>query len=182
MDLDQKVFLPEFRIDEDTTRRRLEKNSFTDIAVFQGEALMGYVSLYPIPRNIYTEIHSGYFDESRVERSTLPYQRIGVYDTYLCGIAIDKEQFPRFKVKFLIMQLEKHLQNLKKKGFFVNRIIAHAVSVPGRKTLEKMRFTERYPNIFVYFCFRQGYLFIKDRQEDYSSNRKTNIHPKMVYV
>ncbi|WCF11584.1 hypothetical protein NDS46_30010 (plasmid) [Paenibacillus thiaminolyticus] len=163
LDLDRKVF-PEFhQIDLETTKTRLQINSQTDIAVFDGITLMGYISLYPIPGCIFNDIKTGLFNEHKVEQNTLPYKEIGVYDSYLCGIAIDKELYPRFKSRFLIEQLQKHLLKLKKRGVFIRRIIAHAVSIAGRKTLQKMNFKEVKPNIFMYNCFKQGFLFLKNK-------------------
>ncbi|MFF2532478.1 hypothetical protein ACFVS2_26785 [Brevibacillus sp. NPDC058079] len=175
--LDEKVFLPEHRIDATTTKQRLEINSKTDIAVFDGENLMGYVSLYPIPGDVYDQIKTGVFDEQKVEVSTLPFKRIGRYDAYLCGMAIDKESYPRFKGNYLIVQLQKHLLSLKKNGFFVNRIIAHAVSIAGKKTLLRMGFKETLSNIFVYLCCKKGLLFIRERK-DFTSERYLYILPK----
>lgn len=126
---------------------------------------MGYISLYPIPRNVYEQIRKGSFDESEVERSTLPYQKVGVYDTYLCGIVIDKENYPWFKGNHLIKLLQIHLKKLRKRGVFINRIIAHAVSIPGAKTLIKMGFKKTNKDgIYTYSCFRQGTNFIKEVQ------------------
>ncbi|MCZ8521185.1 MULTISPECIES: hypothetical protein [Paenibacillus] len=161
--LDAKVFPPNYRIDAATTEQRLSVNPYTDIAVLDGEELMGYVSLYPIPRAIYQEIRSGTFDEKRVERHTLPYRRIGKYDAYLCSIAIDKARYPRLRAAFLFGQLSKHLMALKRRGMFIRRIIAHAVSAAGRKTLERMGFREGSPGIYCYHCIRQGLHFIRPR-------------------
>ncbi|WP_426446684.1 hypothetical protein ACP26L_22910 [Paenibacillus sp. S-38] len=161
--LDAKVFPPSHRIDAATTERRLRVNPRTDIAVWDSEELMGYVSLYPIPRAIYREIRSGSFDEQRVERHTLPYRRIGPYDAYLCGIAIDKMRYPRLRSAYLFDLLSKHLTRLRRQGFFIRRIIAHAVSAAGRRTLERMGFHEDHPGIYLYDCLRQGLLFIHPR-------------------
>lgn len=140
---------------------------------------MGYISLYPIPRNVYERIQTGSFDESEVERSTLPYHKIGVYEAYLCGMVIDKAKYPSFKGNYLINLLQKHLRSLRKRGIFIDRIIAHAVSIPGIKTLIKMGFKKTSKNgIYTYSCFKQGIVFLKVAQQ--FINRF--LIPKMVDV
>lgn len=161
LELDSLVFAKEHQIDEQVTRNRLQVNDETDIGVFDGEILMGYISLYPIPKRIYNEITTGSFDESKVELNTQSYHKPGIIHTYLCGIVINKKKYPRFKGRFLIEQLQKHIARLRKRGVFIKSIIAHAVSIAGRKTVEKMGFKEIRPNIFAYDCFKQGIIFLK---------------------
>lgn len=179
--LDSMVFSKEHQIDREIMKKRLEVNDQADIGVFDGEDLMGYISLYPIPQSIYNEIKSGIFEESKVELHTLPSQRPGTYYAYLSGVAINKKLYPRFKGKFLIEQLEHHIRKLRKKGVFIKGIVAYAVSTAGRKTLERMRFKEIKLNVYVYDCFKQGVHFIKKRIINMSDLIRT-LKPKLVDV
>lgn len=179
--LDAKVFQPEHQIGYAATRERLLRNSETDIGLFDGDRLMGYISLYPIPEAIFRKIRTGDFDETEVERHTLPYQKPGFYDSYLCGMVVDKEHYPHLKAKHLFERLQQHLMRLRKKGIFIRRIIAHAVSIAGRKTLQRMNFREAKSNIFIYNCIKQGILLIKS-SFDFLQQVFQIIMPKLVHV
>lgn len=158
--LENKVYPPEYRSDRELTKQRLEINAMTDIAVMDQKEMMGYISLYPIPPSIYRELVQGEFDEARVEKHMLRYEHMGEYDAYLCSIVVDKERYPNLKGTFLFLQLQRHLLRLKKRGCYIRRIVAYAVSVAGKKTLQRMGFTEVKPNIFVYDSCKKGYFFV----------------------
>lgn len=159
MELENKVYPPEYRSESSLTKQRLAKNPFTDLALVNKGALMGYISLYPIPSFIYQELSCGELNEKRVEQHMLSYEKMGFYHAYLCSMVIDKQHYPRLNAMMLFSLLKQHLQRLKKRGIFIQRIIAHAVSTAGRKTLKRMKFVEIKPNVFVYRADQKHYCY-----------------------
>lgn len=159
MELENKVYPPEYRSKASITKERLTKNPLTDLGLINNGTLMGYISLYPIPSFMYKELANGELNEAKVEQTMLPYQKTGFYDAYLCSIVIDKQQYPRLNAVMLFSLLQQHLQRLKKRGIFIQRIVAHAVSIAGRKTLKRMHFIETKRDVFIYRADQKHYCF-----------------------
>lgn len=150
--LDKKVYQGDYQVDKQTTMERLKRNPYTDLVVMDGEHMIGYISLCPVDDTIYNQIIQGSISEKEIEQNTLQYNRTGRYKAYLSSIVIDKEKYRWFKGKTLLELLEKHLLQLRKKGIFVTDIVAVAVSIAGKKTLQRFRFKEmvQHANVFYY--------------------------------
>lgn len=157
--LDAKVYDQEHQVTKETTIRRLDVNPYTDITVTEHEHLVGYISLCPIKENIFNQIKRGEASEEDVEKHIIPFNRVGRYDAYLSSIVVDKNRFPYFKGTYLFLYLQNHLLKLQKRGIWINRIIAVAVSKAGKRMLEKFSFIEIEPNVFVYSCLEKGYIW-----------------------
>ena len=56
LELDKKVYKKEYQVGKDATLRRLERNNETDVTVMDGEQMVGYISLCPIPSSVFTKI------------------------------------------------------------------------------------------------------------------------------
>lgn len=163
LELDKKVYKKEYQVGKEATLKRLEKNNETDITVMEQEKMVGYISLCPIPHSVFSKIINRTASEEEIESSVVSYRKQGKYDAYLSSIVVDKKSYPHFPGKELFLLLEQHLEKLRKKGVFIHHIIAVAVSIAGRKTLERMRFKEIQENVFVYDCLKQGVVFITKR-------------------
>jgi hypothetical protein len=160
LNLDSKVYPLEYQSDVKATLERIELNSFTDILVLHQEHLVGYISLYPIDSSVYGEIKRGLIHDRNLEHKVIPFDHVGTYCGYLSSIVIDKQQFPYYKGELMFFHLQDHLKRLRKRGVFVDRIIAYAVSQAGKNILTKMRFKECGDGIFIFSCSQQGYDFI----------------------
>lgn len=158
--LDQKVYPPEYQVDEETTRCRWKRNHQTDLIIKDQEQIIGYITLLPIPSPLFHQMMDQPINEEYVDLNILPFDHPGSYDAYLESIVLDKKSYPHFSGKWLFINLERHLRNLQRRGIFIRHILAWAVSPMGRKTLQKMRFTEVSPNRFVYDCRTQGIVFV----------------------
>jgi hypothetical protein len=154
------VYPLEYQSDAKATLERVRLNSFTDIVVLHHNHLVGYISLYPIDSSVYGEIKKGMIHDRNLECKVIPFDHVGTYCGYLSSVVIDKQQFPYYKGEFLFFHLQNHLKRLRKRGIFVDRIIAYAVSEAGKNILTKMRFKESTEGIFVFSCSQQGYDFI----------------------
>lgn len=163
LNLDKKVYNSEYQVKEETTLNRLDINPLTDLTVVHNNDLVGYLTVCPINDHTYNGIIDHSVTEEDIEKSTLPYDKMGFYNLYLSSIVIDKERFPYYSGKYLFSFLEKHLYKLKKQGFIVDKIVAFAVSVAGRKTLMRFGFKEIKNNVFEFSCIRQGIHFIKKK-------------------
>lgn len=161
LNLDKKVYNSEYQVNIETTLNRLDINPLTDLTVVNNSDLVGYLTVCPVDENTYKGIINHSVTEEEIEQQTLPYDRMGFYNLYLSSIVIDKEKYPYYSGKYLFSFLEKHLYKLKKQGFFVNKIIAFAVSMAGRKTLIKFGFKEIKNNVFEFSCRKQGIHLIK---------------------
>jgi len=161
LDLDKKVYNSEYQVKEETTLNRLDRNPLTDLTVVHNNDLVGYLSVCPIDDNVYNGIIDHSVTEEEIEKNTLPYDKMGFYNLYLSSIVIDKEKYPYYSGKYLFSFLEKHLRKLKKQGFIVDKIVAFAVSMAGRKTLMRFGFKEIKNNVFEFSCIKQGIHFIK---------------------
>jgi hypothetical protein len=161
LDLDKKVYNSEYQVNKETTLHRLDKNPITDLTVVNDSDLVGYLTVCPVDDHTYKGIVNHSVSEEEIEQNTLPYDKMGFYNLYLSSIVIDKETYPYFSGKYLFSFLEKHLFNLRKQGFFVDKIVAFAVSMAGRKTLMKFGFKEIKDNVFEFSCRKQGLHFIK---------------------
>jgi len=161
LDLDKKVYNSEYQVNKETTLHRLDVNPITDLTIVNNTDLVGYVTVCPIDNHIYQRIINHSVTEEEIEQHTLAYDKMGFYNLYLSSIVIDKEKYPYYPGTNLFSFLEKHLYKLKKRGFFVNKIVAYAVSIAGRKTLIKYGFKEIKDNIFEFSCMKQGIHFIK---------------------
>lgn len=156
LNLDKKVYNSEYQVNIETTLNRLEINPLTDLTVVNNSDLVGYLTVCPVDENTYKGIINHSVTEEEIEQHTLPYDKMGFYNLYLSSIVIDKEKYPYYSGKYLFSFLEKHLYKLKKQGFFVNKIVAFAVSMAGRKTLIKFGFKEIKNNVFEFSCRKQG--------------------------
>ncbi|HHY74958.1 MAG TPA: hypothetical protein GX497_17355 [Bacillus bacterium] len=161
LDLDKKVYNSEYQVNKETTIKRLDINPITDLTIVNNSDLVGYLTVCPIDDNIYNRIIKHSVTEEEIEQHTLPYDKMGFYNLYLSSIVIDKEKYPYYPSKYLFSFLEKHLYKLRKNGYFVDKILAFAVSVAGRKTLERFGFKEIKDNVFEFSCLKQGTSFIK---------------------
>lgn len=161
LDLDKKVYNSEYQVNKETTLNRLDINPLTDLTVVNNNDLVGYLTVCPIDDNIYNGIIDHSVTEEEIEQHTLPYDKMGFYNLYLSSIVIDKEKYPYYSGKYLFSFLEKHLYKLRKQGFFINKIVAFAVSIAGKKTLIRFGFKEIKNNVFEFSCIRQGIHFIK---------------------
>jgi hypothetical protein len=158
--LDERVYAKEYRMSDDLTRRRFQINPYADIVVSDGDQLAGYISVFPILTKMVQKMKTGAFQECDLERSVIPYDHPGYYDLYLESIVIDKARYPHFSSRWLLVALQEHLQRLQKRGIFIRQIVAWAVSPMGRRTLQKWRFCEIIPGIFVYYYQKQGVLLV----------------------
>lgn len=161
LNLDKKVYNSEYQVNIETTLNRLDINPLTDLTVVNNSDLVGYLTVCPVDENTYKGIINHSVTEEEIEQQTLPYDKMGFYNLYLSSIVIDKEKYPYYSGKYLFSFLEKHLYKLKKQGFFVNKIVAFAVSMAGRKTLIKFGFKEIKNNVFEFSCRKQGIHLIK---------------------
>lgn len=160
LELDKKVYDNTYQVGKEATLRRLEQNNETDITVMDEDKMVGYISLCPIPTTVFSKIIHKTASEEAIESSVVSYQSHGYYHAYLSSIVVDKQNYPRFSGKELFLLLEEHLVKLRKKGVFIHNIIAVAVSIAGRKTLQRMRFKEVRENVFIYDCLKQGVCFV----------------------
>jgi hypothetical protein len=158
--LDERVYAKEYRMSDDLTRRRFRINPYSDIVVSDGDQLVGYISVFPILTKMIQKMKTGAFQECDLERSVIPYDHPGFYDLYLESIVVDKARYPHFSSHWLLVVLQEHLQRLQKRGIFIRQIVAWAVSPMGRRTLQKWRFCEIIPDIFVYYYQKQGALLV----------------------
>ncbi|KEF37191.1 hypothetical protein M670_03613 [Schinkia azotoformans MEV2011] len=161
LDLDKKVYNSEYQVNKETTLHRLDINPLTDLTVVNNDDLVGYLTVCPVDDDTYKGIIEHSVTEEEIEQHTLPYDKRGFYNLYLSSIVIDKEKYPYYSGKYLFAFLEKHLHKLRKQGFFVNKILAFAVSIAGRKTLIRFGFKEIKNNVFEFSCIKQGIYFIK---------------------
>lgn len=161
IELDKKVYAGKYTVEKETTRSRIAKNPFTDIILTKDENLVGYISLCPVDETMFKLIKNQNVTEEEIERNTLAYEKKGIYSAYLSSIVIDKENFPHVKGKFMFHYLAEHIKKMKKNGYFINKIIAVAVSKAGEKTLNKMGFKEIKKNVYIYSCKESGTEFIK---------------------
>ncbi|WP_458411800.1 hypothetical protein ACNQFZ_13165 [Schinkia sp. CFF1] len=161
LELDKKVYNSNYQVKEETTLHRLDVNPLTDLTIVHHSDLIGYLTVCPVDDDTYKGIIDHAVTEEEIEQHTLPYDKMGFYNLYLSSVVIDKEKYPYYPGKYLFSFLEKHLHKLRKRGFFVNKILAFAVSTAGRKTLIKFGFKEIKDNVFEYSCLEQGILFIK---------------------
>ncbi len=160
--LDAKVYPPQYRVSQETTLNRLRINPHTDIVIMDKQEMVGYISVCPVSPEIIISIVKGEAKEEEIETKILPYCKPGYYDAYLSSIVVDKSKYPQFRGKFLFHYLKKHIERLRKRGIFLDRIYAKAVSPMGRKTLLRMNFKEFRPHTFVYSCLRQGLDWFKE--------------------
>lgn len=161
LDLDKKVYNSEYQVKKETTLNRLKINPLTDLTVVHNNDLVGYLTVCPIDDRTYNGIIDHSVSEEEIEQHTLPYDKMGFYNLYLSSIVIDKEKYPYYSGKYLFSFLEKHLYKLRKQGIFINKIVAFAVSIAGKKTLIKFGFKEIKNNVFEFSCIKQGIHFIK---------------------
>lgn len=161
LELDKKVYNSEYQVNKETTLHRLDVNPLTDLTIVNNSDLVGYLTVCPIDDNTYKRIINHSVTEEEIEQHTLPYDKMGFYNLYLSSIVIDKEKYPYYPGQYLFSLLEKHIHKLRKHGFIVNKILAFAVSLAGRKTLIKFGFKEIKNNVFEFSCIKQGIQFIK---------------------
>jgi len=161
LELDKKVYSSEYQVNQETTLHRLEINPLTDLTIVNNSDLVGYLTVCPVDDDTYKGIIDHSVTEEEIEQHTLPYNKMGYYNLYLSSIVIDKEKYPNYPGKYLFSFLEKHLNKLRKQGIFVDKILAFAVSIAGRKTLIKYGFKEIKHNVFEFSCIKQGIHFIK---------------------
>lgn len=166
--LDKKVYSDSYQVDAKTTLERLKKNPYTDITIMDGDEMVGYISICPVDEKTFKKIIAKKISEKEIEERTIAYDKPGVYFAYLSSIVIDKESYPWFQGKTLMNCLENHLLTLRKRGIFITEIVAVAVSVAGKKTLERYRFIESKvnKNVFFYNC---------------SMNKPSFIHKRLVF-
>jgi len=163
--LDKKVYSDSYQVDAKTTIKRLEKNPFTDITVMDGENMIGYISICPVDDETFKRIIAKNISENEIEEKTLSYDKPGRYKAYLSSIVIDKENYPWFKGKQLMLYLERHIKNLRKRGIFITEIIAVAVSVAGNKTLKRHSFGEtKRKNVFIYDSSMNEPVFMEKKE------------------
>jgi hypothetical protein len=165
VNLDAIVYQPEYLVDQEITQKRLETNPYTDICIKHGADLVGYVTLVPISAEIAEKIKRGTSNEAETEGSVLPYRKMGWYQAYLSSIVVDKRKYPAIRAKHLFLLLQEHLRQMRKRGYFIDVIYAIAASVAGRKTLQRMKFAEVGPNIFVFSTRKQGMEWIPRKPE-----------------
>ncbi|MFM1650702.1 hypothetical protein ACI7RC_01220 [Brevibacillus sp. B_LB10_24] len=163
--LDATVYQPQYLVDQEITRKRLEPNPYTDICIKHGADLVGYVTLLPIPAEIAGKIKRGTSNEAQTEGNVLPYRKMGRYQAYLSSIVVNKRKYPAIRAKHLFQLLQEHLRQMRKRGFFIDVIYAIAASIAGRKTLQRMKFAEVGPNIFVYSTRKQGMEWIAGKPQ-----------------
>jgi hypothetical protein len=88
------------------------------------ENMVGYISLCPVDETVFKQIIKGTsLTEEQIEENVIPYRKISIYQVYLSSIVIDKDKYPRFSSKFLFRYLQKHIHLMKKRGFFIDKII-----------------------------------------------------------
>ena len=77
-----------------------------------------------------------------------------------------EEKVLEFKGAYLFSYLQEHLKNFRKMGIMITEIVALAVTVAGRKTLQRFRFKEvnTKENIFIYNAEKNEALFIIEGQ------------------
>ena len=149
LELDAEVYQSKDQVCRDTLLSRLNRNPHTDIILTTNQTLIGYISLCPIDEQTFSSILYYQPTEEEIEDAVIPYTKPGEYVAYLSSIVIDKKKFPRVTSKWLISSLENHLLKLRMRGIYITKIVAKAVSVAGRKTLLRMKFSVLKDNVFI---------------------------------
>lgn len=170
LELDARVYQSKDQVCRKTLLTRLKCNPQTDVILTEKDILIGYISLCPVSKQTFSDILQQKLTEDEIENNVIPYVKPGVYYAYLSSIVIDKTNFPHFSSKFLIKGLQEHVLRMRRRGIFIENIIAKAVSIAGRKTLLKMNFKELHDNLFIFSFHKIVTLFIPSTNRSFSYN------------
>ncbi|PGK51309.1 hypothetical protein CN918_26320 [Priestia megaterium] len=149
LELDRAVYSEEYWVSKEATLTRIGRNNRTDLTVMHNNKMVGYISLCPVPSTIFKKIINNTITEEEIETHTVSYQKIGHYQAYLSSIVVDKKSFPFYRGEYLFHCLQEHINKLRKHGIYIDAIVAHAVSNAGRHVLEKFKFKEIKPNLYL---------------------------------
>lgn len=162
--LDSLFFQEEHQIPTELAEERIERNPLTDLVIYEGEDLLGYVSLFPIPKDIYQQLCRGIVEEERIEELVLPYRVGERYVAYLSSVVINKRKAPYLTGKVMFQYLQEHIFRLRKRGVYITDIVAFAVSKGGHSILNRMKFRQILPNIYIHSIKWNASFFIKAKQ------------------
>jgi len=116
--------------------------------------------MLPISDEMFLRIRSGLCTEDEIERGVLPYRKAGYFTVYISSVVVDKEKFPRLTGLDMFIFLGRLISSLKKRGVFIRKAIAVAVSDKGARLLQRVGF--RYLSSGVYIASPTKKPFIKE--------------------
>jgi len=161
IDLDSRFYENDNFVDIKTTMKRISINPECDIVVMNNQNLVGYLTLLPVSDLVFKKIVNHDLNESEIESSVIPFNHYGKYSCYFSSIIIDKLNYPFYKSEFLVSILKGKIIEFKKRGIFISKIVAKAVTKSGKYFLRKFGFIEYTRNIFILHIKSPNELFFR---------------------
>jgi hypothetical protein len=143
LQLNYKIYPPEWHVSEEYVHRILKKNSEVYNILKIEEETKGIFSLFPLDKDIYEAILQGEMEETDLSEYILDYGESKEVYLYLISLIVDIHD-PKRKLyaSNLIKKIPFELKRLQSKGIKIREIGAIAISPEGEKILPRIGFKQ----------------------------------------
>ncbi len=140
--LDQKLYPKKYLWNKDYQKMIYQRNKYSIISILFHQKLVGYINYLVISKEKYEEIKKSNttVDTYQIEE-ILPFQKHKQNYITLNSVVVDKMFQNGVVIQILTRELKKQFQWYEAQGYSIFGFSAVAVSLDGRKFLERMGFT-----------------------------------------
>lgn len=141
LELNYKIYPPEWHVSEDYVELIMSKNSEVYNVLRTDKGIKGVVSLFPLDKTSYEHILQGKIEERELAEHLLDYSIPREVYLYLISIIVDIHD-PRRKeyAKEIILSIPDELRRIERLGIKVKEIGAIAISPEGKNVLQRIGF------------------------------------------
>lgn len=142
MNIEKKVYVPEYCGEYESIQARYCKNRDTFILAYDDDKMIGYLCFLPISQRLYNElINTETFHDDDISPDDIENYHDGV-NLYLLSIAILPEYQNSDVIIKMTSEFSNFVKNKEENGIKFNNIVASAVSEDGEKLLSHLGFNK----------------------------------------